>query len=160
MGVSGGHIVMCIENLSVSFPVYLCKDILGSEVVAHVKVLRYYLCSDDIAALLNSELLPPEVAEVLSKLPTTAHCTKRRSHALIGQDIIKHTGDFSCKDICVLTDLEFFDSTDLKKRLTIIGHMIKIKADSKPPDFEDLESDDFQEADEEEAPLECIDELF
>jgi hypothetical protein len=87
-GASSNYIVMLIESLSVNFAVFLCNDILGSE-LANIKVLRYYLCTEDVEALLNSGLLAQKEATILRNLQTTTPTTKRRSHALIGQDIFK-----------------------------------------------------------------------
>jgi hypothetical protein len=147
-GVAGKFIVMNIKQEEKLFKVKLCNDILGDEITAEINSLVIYLCSDDVATLLNfngNNKLSDKQKIALRKLQDLhiSHRTERRTHSFIGQDILDNLTSFVVGGFSILVRRESFDTANLYEKMELMCQELESSPSTLPEDFDYLESEDF-----------------
>lgn len=142
-GVGGGSLVLLFCNVGrIGFEVKLCQDIVGHAESLTVENLRFSLCSEDSAAILESQDLrnrfgTAEIKKLQSSLDRTI---ARRSHALLGQSVLK---ELSC---IKFSTVEFYVRAELYTPITwrdVAVDTKRLLAQLVLPDaFEEWEDDD------------------
>jgi hypothetical protein len=125
-----------------SFEVKLCQDIVGHAEALAVKNLRFSLCSEDSAAILECVDLRNRfgTAEIIKLQSYLDRTIARRSHALLGQSVLK---ELSC---IKSSTVEFHVRAELYTPIT----WKDVEIDTKrllaqlvlPDSFEEWEDDD------------------
>ncbi len=137
------------------FPVILDEDNFKANFgIPH---LRFHLCSEDQKILLsdlvlntNNELfLDEDAKDILRQVPPEANL-KRRKHALLGQHILSSFASIQQQNTFMMIDGEF-PSKDYKfwdQLEKIDAFVVKIDPNLLPTNFDDLEDEDHDGADE------------
>ena len=143
-GVGGGSLVLLFSHIcpTGSFEVKLCQDVVGHAEALAVKNLRFSLCSEDSTAILECVGLrnrfgTAEITKLHSSLDRTI---ARRSHALLGQSVLK-------KLSCIKSStVEFHVRAELYTPITWkdveIDTKILLAQLVLPDSFEEWEDDD------------------
>lgn len=143
IGVGGGSLVLLFYSKNRrGFEVKLCQDIVGHSKALTVKNLRFSLCSEDSQRILDTTDLrdrfgSAEIKKLRSSLDRTI---ARRSHALLGQSVLK---ELSC---IKSSTVEFYVRAELYTPIT----WTEVEADTRrllaqlilPDAFEEWEDDD------------------
>jgi hypothetical protein len=132
-----------------TFPVNLCTDVVGPSTI-NVTVLRFALCADDIAALMQDPCQQFMISSQLEKLVDLNVSSVRRRHALLGQSVLR--GFLLLK----LNNTEFYVNgrtyavpaswEELRNQMGTIENQLQ---GHLPEDFEAWEDDDFAYQDDE-----------
>lgn len=141
--VGGGSLVLLFCSIGrISFEVKLCQDIVGHDEALAIKTLRFSLCSEDSSAILQSQELRNRfgTAEIQKLELSMSRNIARRSHALLGQSVLK---ELSCIKFSIV---EFYVNAALYHPISwkdISLDTARLLSQLVPPDgFEDWVDDD------------------
>jgi|GEM_PF-6137969 len=131
----------------INFDVKLCQDLVGNDSIIQIKFLRFSLCSEDVNNILGMEEFFSRLTEPgLDKLrkDQSAHLEKsfrkRRSHALLGQSVLKRVSSIRFSNVEFFVDsLKYLNTSwdDINDQTQKILEQIQL-----PSFFDDWEDDD------------------
>jgi hypothetical protein len=132
------------KSVFAKFSIELCSDIIDAPTFS-VDHLRFALSSDDIAWILDNECAKSKFADYeIVRLRAETKLHARRTHGLIGQQILDQFASFKCVGCEIYVDpsqyiwLSSFD--DLRHQLIDLVGQTK---EGLPDTFDDWEDDDF-----------------
>lgn len=146
-GVGSLHLSLNFNRSSnnSSFTVNLCDDLFqGTEI--YVKKLRFSLCSEDADHILsNPEYLTRFGSKEISDLQTLkeAMVLKRRSHGLLGQDILQQFCLVRFNDVELYVNHKAYSLPKTFDELWVQMKDLKDQITDFPEGFKDWEDDDF-----------------
>ena len=131
------------------FEVNLCYDIMGITVI-YTKRIRFSLCREDIETIQNSDLSRYDPASVACLASLTGPEQRRRTHALLGQDILSEFTLLKHGHVELYVDPSEYTLPASFQELTnqTISLEMQLRKDL-PESFDDWEDDDFAYEDDE-----------
>ena len=131
------------------FEVNLCYDIMGLSVI-YTKRIRFSLCHEDIEAIRKSDDLSRYDPASVACLTTATGPEQRRTHALLGQDILSEFSMLKHGHVELYVDpSEYTLPVDFQElRNQTISLEMQLRKDL-PESFDDWEDDDFAFEDDE-----------
>ena len=132
------------------FDVQLCSDIMGLSGITTPR-LRFSLCQDDIIAIQQSDSYRELLDEIsLERLATATGPLKRRTHALLGQDLLLGFCMIKYKHVELYVNPSQYtlprDFKELKDQIISLEMQLRKEL---PEQFDDWEDDDFAFEDDE-----------
>eukprot|EP01035_Chromulina_nebulosa_P022399 gene22399-29003_t len=125
------------------FEVSLCQDLISSKATILVKILRFHLCSVDVLEILNSTTYSSNLVsgrDLLVQDSKNHQGRERKSHALLGQSVIKNLSSVRSSKIEFFVDRKLYNIEswkEIEKQTILITSQINL-----PDCFEDWEDDD------------------
>jgi len=141
-GVSAEASVLIIEKAMSNFNVCISEDIF--ECKLEVTKLRFHICSEDSALILNNLKDYSKLASYKDKLEAFKDKNiKRRTHVLLGQVICRDQRSASFQTVDILIGYkELYDFSMIKDDLIMLLNRKKDMKESYGLEFEDLEDED------------------
>ena len=132
------------------FDVQLCSDIMELSGITTPR-LRFSLCQDDIVAIQKSDAYRKLLDEIsLKNLATATGPLKRRTHALLGQDLLLGFCMIKYEHIQLYVNPSQYtlprDFKELKDQIILLEMQLRKEL---PDQFDDWEDDDFAFEDDE-----------
>lgn len=142
VGGKSAYLVVEYKSSQRLFEVNICSDIIGLSAI-NTKRLRFSLCKQDIETIKLSDLTHYDPVS-LECLATATGPEQRRTHALLGQDILAEFSMFKHGDIELYVDpSEYAIPTSFEELGNqSISLEMQLRKDL-PESFDDWEDDDF-----------------
>lgn len=156
-GVSSQCLCLKITAKVGEIPVTLCKDLLkadqtGISTAFQVRFLRFHLCSEDLRDILETEhvlqILFPQYEETIREFISLGHVIPRRTHALLGQELLSQYSSFQHGKVIAVVDPRHFLLCSWEQITDLEGYIFAHEA-TLPENFNDLEDEDHEGDDEE-----------
>eukprot|EP01039_Chlorochromonas_danica_P006767 gene6767-7477_t len=149
-GVDGDHLSLVFYRLKPTFEVKLCSDILTSPTI-YVDKIRFSLCTEDMSHILANypNSFVGEDIEVMQRMVEKNSCSKRRSHGLVGQDILSQFCSLKLGNIQLYVDPRTYSLPPDFSSLALQMRNIFTQIEMYPEGFHDWEDDEFSYEDDE-----------
>ena len=151
--VGGTSTCLVVEHIGSNerFTVHLCHDIMGHANNMSTKRLRFSLCQNDIKTIQTTKTYCARFSSLcLDRLKIATGPIKRRTHALLGQDILSEYCLIKYRDVEIYVDPSKYT---LPRNFRVLRDQNESLANQLrrdlPDNFDDWEDDDFAFEDDE-----------